>query len=473
MAARIHELRAKWDGLVKEANDALTAAQAKAEEEGRELSAEERSAQDAFDAQITAAKTAYHDEAKKNERLAELGSAGPIPGEIAGADARVVRLRAEDDPRRGFRSHRDFLMSAMENAGYRERAHVEDERLRPLAVLDREDKAAAGGLVYMLPEAFTPRGLLAAAGSDEQGVYDDRYGGYSVPTTTLPGMLSTPFEGDPTAGRTTAVPMVTPSVEIVARTDKTHTTSVSGGLTVTRRPETVAATASRLEIEMITLKAASLFGLSYATEEILQDSALTFVAMIAAGFQDQFGAHMLDEKIRGEGGSEFLGFLNSPAKVQVSKESGQAADTIVANNIIKMAARCWGFGGAIWLANHDTRPQLAVLSIPIGTGGVLLYQPAQQERFPDMLWGRPVFYSEYMPTVGDAGDISLVNFSQYLEGLYQPLQSAESVHVRFVEHERAFKFWLRNAGAPWWRAALTPNKSSDTLSPIVTLAARA
>jgi len=55
---------------------------------------------------------------------------------------------------------------------------------------------------------------------------------------------------------------------------------------------------------------------------------------------------------------------------------------------------------------------------------------------------------------------------------YYQRQSAESVHVRFVNHERTFKFWLRNAGAPWWRSALTPNKSSVTLSPFVTLAAR-
>jgi hypothetical protein len=46
------------------------------------------------------------------------------------------------------------------------------------------------------------------------------------------------------------------------------------------------------------------------------------------------------------------------------------------------------------------------------------------------------------------------------------------MHVRFVNHERAFKFWTRNAGAPWWRSALTPHKGSATLSPFVTLAER-
>jgi HK97 family phage major capsid protein len=472
MAARIHELRAKLGTLVTEANEAFEAVQAAAEAEGREITAEERKAQDAFDKRIEVAKAAYDDEARKVERLAlvgaSVGTGDPVPG--SGPQVVPGENRAEGDPRKGFRSHVEFFTSVIENAGLRNRADVSDERLRPLAVSDGEDKQARGVLAYLLPAGFAPK---ATAGSDEQGGYSDTYGGFSVPTTRAPGLLQVGFEGDPTAGRTQDVPMASPSVEILARTDKDHTTSVSGGFTVTRKPETVAATSSRMALELITLKASSLFGLAYATEEILADSAISFAALIDAGFRTQMGAHILNEKIRGGGGNEYLGVLNSPAKVEVSKETNQAADTIVANNVIKMAARSWGFGNAIWLANHDTRPQLATLSIPIGTGGVLLYQPAQQERFPDMLWGRPVFYTEYASKVGDAGDIMLVDWSQYLEGTYQPIQSAESVHVRFIEHERTFKLWTRNAGAPWWRTALTPNKSGDTLSPIVTLAARA
>jgi hypothetical protein len=57
--------------------------------------------------------------------------------------------------------------------------------------------------------------------------------------------------------------------------------------------------------------------------------------------------------------------------------------------------------------------------------------------------------------------------------VYQPLQSAESLHVRFEYNERTFRFTMRNDGRCWWRSAITPKKSSTTLSPFVTLAARA
>lgn len=477
MAAKIHELRAEWDGLVKEANDTLTAAQAKAEDEGRELTAEERAAQDAFDAKIAAAKQAYHDEAKKNERLAELGSTGPVPGSGPQPQVTVGEPNSLKDPRKGFASHRDFLLSVIDNSGLRSTDQVEDQKLRPLALMDDSDRRAAGELAFMLPEAFTPRGLMAAAGSDEQGAYSDRHGGFSVPTTTLPGMMQLGAESDPTTGRTQMVPMQTPQVDILARTDKDHSTSVSGGFTVTRRPETVSIDSSRFEMEKVSLKATSLFGLAFATEEILTDSPLSFAAIIASGFQSQFAFHMLNEKLGGGGANEYLGVLKSPALVTVAKEGSQAADTIQAENVIKMRARCWGYGNAIWITNHDTYPQLIKMAVvvegSVGGGLVLVYKQSLEEDRPDTLLGRPIFYSEHAEKLGDKGDITLVNWSQFLEGLYQPLQSAESVHVRFVNHERAFKFWLRNAGAPWWRSALTTHKGADTLSPLVTLAERA
>ncbi len=393
--------------------------------------------------------------------------------------ATAVKLRAEDDSKKGFKGHQDFLRTVMSNRGATARENVADERLRALAVFDGDDEMAAGEIAFMLPVAFTPRSLRAAAGSDEQGVYDDRYGGFTVTPTFLPGMLQLGFEGDPTSGRTQPLPMASPTVEMVARVDKDHTSSVAGGFTVSRRPETAAQTASRMEMEKVTLKASSLFGFAYATLELLNDSPISFIAVIRSGFDDQFAHHMLDEKIRGLGGSEYQGVLDAldasskGPTISIGKKTGQKAATIVSENVINARAQCWGYGNAIWIANHDCYPQLAVLSVAVGTAGVLIYQQSVREDRPDMLLGRPIFYSEYAATLGTQGDLILGNWSQYLDGLYQPLQSAESIHVRFDAHEKAFKFWLRNAGAPWWRSALTPQQSSKKLSPFVVLDTRA
>jgi HK97 family phage major capsid protein len=263
-------------------------------------------------------------------------------------------------------------------------------------------------------------------------------------------------------------------VGVLARTDKDHTTSVSGGLIVTRRAETQAGQSSRMQTELVRLVALPLFGISYATEEILQDSAISFIAILEQGFKDQFISKKIDERLNGTGAGEYLGVLNSPCTISVTKDQSQTATTITATNVINMRAQCWHYEKALWLANHDCMPQLMQLVLATSGGyPYSIYHTSLATDAPDMLFGRPIIYTEYCQTLGTAGDLVLGNWSQFLEGVYQPLKSAESIHVRFETHERTFKFWERNAGAPWWRSSLTPKRSSKKLSPFITLATRA
>lgn len=356
------------------------------------------------------------------------------------------RPAAEDDPNRGFKTTAEFF-TAVIDAGSGGRF---DERLH-LCVADRN----------------------AAAGSDEAGTYSDPHGGYLIPKGFSPNLLRVMAESDPLAGRTRQVPMENPIVDIPARTDKNHTTSVSGGLRVYRRAETQAPAASRMEMEQVTLHAHSIFGLSYATEEILSRSPISFIALLEAGFGDEFSAKLLDERLNGTGVGMFEGVLNAPATISVAKETGQAANTILKENIDKMRARCWRYGQSIWLYNHDCLPQLRSLVQSVGTGGVPVPYFQTTPDGMSTLDGRPAFATEFTETLGTVGDLVLGVWSEYLEGTLTGMNRDESTHVRFENHERTFKFWMENDGRCWWRSALTPRNSSDTLSPFVTLATRA
>ncbi len=379
------------------------------------------------------------DQRKPRGRVTQ--SDGGVIANVNGNGEIVVgKPNSEKAPNKGFNTPRDFIFAVMD-AGHR---GVVDPRLEP----------------------------LATAGSDEQSTFADPFGGFLVPETFSPTLLQLGAEDDPMAGLTTSIPMATPLVKIPARVDKNHSTSVSGGLVVTRKAEGLAGTSSRMKLEQVQLQAHNLFGLAYVTEELLTDSPISFAALLAAGFSDEFASNNISERLTGTGVGEFLGVMNSPCLVSVTKENGQTADTLVYENIIKMRSRCWRYGNAIWIANHDTIPQLMLMNQAVGTGGQVVWQPSAREDHPDILLGRPIVFSEYARTIGDKGDIVLGNWSQYLEGTYQPLQSAESMHVRFIEHERTFKFWLRNAGTPWWSSALTPKNSTATLSPFVTVNAR-
>lgn len=361
------------------------------------------------------------------------------PDSLGGPAIGKIHDNALDDPKKGFKSPREFLSCVIE-AG---RGSKFDSRLKMLTV-----------------------------GSDEARGNSDPAGGFLLPEGFSPNLLKIMPEADPMGGLTTQVPMQTATLKIPARVDTTHTSSVTGGLTVTRRPETVAGTASQMTLSAVELTAHSLFGLSYATEEILSDSPISFAALLSAGFSEQFTSHLIGERITGTGVGEFMGVLNSPCLVSVAKEVGQGAATIVKQNIDKMRSRCWGYGKAVWLYNHDTLPMLRSLVQEVGTGGAPVAYFNTDANGNSTLDGRPAIATEYCKTLGTVGDLILGNWSEYLEGLYEPLQSAESIHVRFVNHERAFKFWLRNAGQPWWKAALTPKNSTATLSPFVVLATR-
>jgi HK97 family phage major capsid protein len=428
-----------------------------AETDKRRFTADEKTRLGAIETDLTALDEDIALEQRQQERERSLQPVvDPDQAIVAAAEARagIVPTRvqvgaslAEQDPNKGFRSPKDFIGAVMV-AGLSNGRRV-DARLEPLKV-------------------------HAAAGGDEARSDDGQYGAFLVPAGFSPTLLELTPEDDPTASETTKMPMANPTVAIPARVDKDHSTSVSGGLIVTRRPQTASATSSRMKLDGVTFRANSLFGLAFATEEILMDSPISFAAILARGFQQEFAAHALTERLSGTGVGEPLGILNAPCLVSVSKETGQAAKTIVKENIDKMRARTYRYSRAIWLANHDTLPQLASLVQIVGVGGTPVpYFTVSADGTQFLLAGRPIYFTEFAETVGTKGDLILGNWSEYIDALYQPLESAESIHVRFVEHERTLKFWLRNDGQPWWKSALTPRKSADTLSPFVVLATRA
>jgi len=435
MNRRLANLEERKKALVASSETLLDAAQT----DDRDLTEEEQSK---FEANAAELKTVQAGIEREHELKSYLpthrtNDFGPddTPGLITNPKAAW-----EDDPKKGFVDPQEFLTTIIDST----RKGVVDDRLK----------------------------FMATAGSDEAGTYSDPYGGFLIPEGLAPGMLSVSPEVDPIGSRVTTVPMTHPTVSFNARTDKEHATSVSGGLTVGRRAETQTGSAVRMVFEQVTLNAHALFGLSYATEEILERSPISFAAILEAGFRDQFQAHLIDERLNGTGVGEFEGVMTSPALVTVAKESGQDADTLCYENLVKMRSQCWGYGNAVWMANHDTLPQLMSIVFPGTLGGFPVWQTSAREGEPDVLFGRPVVMTEFCQTLGDLGDIILINWSQYLEGTYKPLRSAESIHVRFVNHERTFKFWIENDARGWWNVPLEPKNSTTQLSPFVALAAR-
>lgn len=215
--------------------------------------------------------------------------------------------------------------------------------------------------------------------------------------------------------------------------------------------------------------------LFYATDELVSDSTL-LEQKVNEYVGDEMAFGLQDSLINGDGASKPLGILNAPCLVSVAKETGQAAATIVYENTVKMVARFWGSdANAIWVANRDIFPQLAVMNLAVGTGGAPVWIPANGAagRPLNILHGYPLVYVEQAATLGTAGDLILCDWSQYRLADKGGVQAAMSVHVEFVDDEIVYRWIYRVDGQPAWNAALTPYKgTNNTRSPFVALAVR-
>jgi HK97 family phage major capsid protein len=253
--------------------------------------------------------------------------------------------------------------------------------------------------------------------------------------------------------------------------------SRSGGIRGYWVDEASEKTASKPKFRKIELSLKKLIGLCYATDELLDDSA-ALEGYIRDGFTSEFGFLIDDAIVNGTGAGQPLGIMNAGCLVSVAKETGQAAATIVAENVIKMHSRLFASSltDAVWLVNQNVLPQLYTMSVAVGTGGQLIYMPPgglSQSPYGTLL-GRPVMPIEQCQTLGTTGDIILADFRNgYILAEKGGIRTDVSIHVKFIYDESVFRFVMRIDGQPVRASALTPYKGSDTLSHFVALATRA
>jgi HK97 family phage major capsid protein len=356
-----------------------------------------------------------------------------------------VRENVESDPKAGYSDNEEFMVDVMTAGIARANASVSvpEKLLKSQEIIHKQRNTV---------------------GSDEQKVSNNPDGGFLVPSFIAPGVLVTEPQAiqNDTGMLTRKIPMATFDVGFNARVDKNHSTSVTGGLRVYRQEEAAAAIASKAQFEQVKLHANKLMGIAYATDEILTASPISFAALIQGSFNEEHVSKLNDERLWGTGAGQYMGVYNAPCKVAVARAGASA---IAGNDIVNMKMRCWGYNNAVWIANQDCELQLINAHIALtNTDIIKLYNPDSQT-----IMGRPVMFDENAQTLGTAGDLGLINFNEYLEGQLGSKKFDESIHVRFVYAETAFRTIAYNDGAPWWRTALTPKNSSNTLSPIVQL----
>lgn len=300
-------------------------------------------------------------------------------------------------------------------------------------------------------------------------------GGFLVPEAFRAELLRLSLETGVVRPRARVVPMETSRILYPTIDSTSHASNVFGGVQAHWTEESGAMTDVSASFGRIALEAWKLTAFANVPNELISDSAISFEAFMRSAFPEALAYFEDDAFVDGNGVGQPLGFLRAQAAVSVAKESGQAADTIVWENIVKMYARMLpqSLNRAVWVVSPDTFPELATMALSVGTGGGPIWLNNGVAGPPMTILGRPVIVSEKVNVLGDQGDINFVDLSYYLIGDRQVMSVESSPHFRFQNGETSFKFVSRVDGRPWLQSALTPRNSGPTLSPFVKLDARA
>lgn len=438
------EARAADRILTEDEQASLNAAMDELEEVEQEITAQNKAADEAARRQLIE---------RAEERVSTVNK--PRTLDRNGPYARMISTydRIMDDPKRGFKSFGDFAMDVMQ-------AYIPGH---------------GGPSESLMKISAAATGLNVAQGSQ---------GGYLVPPSfsqmIWDGMSQMP-ENLMQYTDTHPIPLGTGSIVFNASAETSRVTgSRFGGLRAYWLAEAQQKTASSPRFRQLELKPHKLAVLIYVTDELLAN-APTLESFLRRAASEEIMWMVNDAIINGSGAGQPLGIMNSDALITVAKENNQTADTVTLTNVNDMYARLLtrARAGAAWYINQDVEAQLEGLNVAVGTGGFPVYLPTPSG-FPTIteapnnrLKGRPVRTVEYMQTVGDKGDVLLADLGYYALGVQGGVQEAMSIHLRFDYDETCFRFVFMVDGQPWVNSPITPARGANTLSPFVTLAARA
>ena len=431
----------------------------------------------------------FEGEATLDEVQKHLGDTGLDSEMISDAEGNEVAIKSLWDARKRDRMDIGSTQLAEENADLREQLaqkNVEDELVgRKTAVItnvrDRseDDKSFGfkrlGEFFQTVKTACVPGGttdvrLTKAALSSFANENVGADGGYLVPTEYADKIYANVWADDGLLAQTDQLTISRNSMTFV--TDE-NTPWGSSGVQTYWVEEAGAITQSKPALKYDTLRLSKIAALCPATDELLSD-ANAAESLLASRAGDAIRYAVEDAILFGTGAGQPLGILNAGCLVTQAKKAAQAADTVVAENIVNMYARMMHRpnGNAVWICNADCLPQLFTMSLNNNP----LYLPNMQlaDAPYGTLFGRPLIISQHCNTVGDLGDIFFADLSQYVTVVKAGgVDSARSMHLWFDQATEAFRFSMRIAGQPWMGAAVDSDNSADDVSPFVTLAARA
>lgn len=230
-------------------------------------------------------------------------------------------------------------------------------------------------------------------------------------------------------------------------------------------------TRTDIKLRQIQMRVEKLIALIYLTGEELAAIA-NIGELITNLLADAIADELIEAIFFGNGVGRPLGAFVAGCCIEVAKEGGQGADTLDRLNLIKLEQSLFeGSDGAAYFYNRECSEELAGLTLDGTAGGHPLWRPGR----PGTILGLPAWPTGHCSALGDAGDLCLGDFSQYLLLTKGTPDTRLSIHLRFEQDEPCFKSSFRVDGRPAWEQSYRPRKGDATKreSPFLKIAERA
>jgi HK97 family phage major capsid protein len=152
-----------------------------------------------------------------------------------------------------------------------------------------------------------------------------------------------------------------------------------------------------------------------------------------------------DITIDGTGSSQPLGAFNSnnTALLAVARAT---SNTFSAADAFAMYERHTHGPNSVWMISRRVLAKLFALQTTNNT--MVTFLPNLRDAVGLQLLGLPVIVTDLLPTLGQKGDVALVNGDFYAMGLRQALTVESSIHYKFVEDITTYRFVARGGGIP-------------------------
>lgn len=427
-------LRAQRSGFVDEMRAMLATAEADGD---RDLTAEEATAYDAIQAQVTALDT-------RIARLTGFAAADAAGAATIPAASRGGSVTIPDGPhaRTEFETIGEFLSAV--------RFNQNDARLN-----------------YVENAAANAEGQMDAS----MRMDNDTQGGFMVPPQLRDTIMRVEPQDALVRPRATVIPAGSPpdAAITIPALDQSggNPKNMFGGVEFKwigegeEKPETDA------KLGSITLTPHEIAGFVTITDKLLRNwqASGAFIETLFRGA----GAAAEDFSFqRGNGVHQPLGVLNAGATKWINRLT---ANQVKYEDLVAMVARILMRGGTpVWSIPQSVLPQLLTMTDPEGhyIWKANSAVDAAVSGIAGTLLGYPVRWNNRAPLLGSKGDMLLADWSHYLIKDGSGPFVATSEHVKFTSNQTVIKFFWNVDGAPWLKAPITEENGWE-VSPFVGL----